>query len=77
MPKDTESLIAFLTGMAVDDGAVVIAPREDTFRGRQRDFLDDLRTAPAAISAKPGVNPYTEMLNRPGRWMFIWIPSQR
>lgn len=74
--RDTDQFLNFLINHAVGDGAIVIAPHKDPFRSRQRNFLDGIRNVPASISAPPGQNPFTEILAKDGRWMFVWIPER-
>lgn len=73
--RNTEEIVAFITGMMYDEKVVVISPHQDEFRRVERDFLDGIRRIPASISAPPGVNPYGAALGRPGRWMFVWVPE--
>ena len=75
MTQKTDELVRFLTGMAVQDGAVIISPHPDPFRPKERSFLDGIRTVPSSISSPPGLNPYTAVTRKPGRWMFVWIPD--
>lgn len=73
---NTMELMNFLIATAVDDGAVVIAPHRDPFRRRERDFLDGIRDVPSTIASPRGSNAFTEVLSKPGRWMFVWIPEK-
>lgn len=73
----TDELLRFLIGTAVDEGAVVIAPHMEPFRAKERNFLDGIRSVPSSISSPPGSNPFTTVLSRPGRWMFVWIPENQ
>lgn len=73
---NTAELMNFLINTAVDDGAVVIAPHVHPFRGRERDFLDGIRDIPARIQSPKGRDPFAEVLGKPGRWMFVWIPEK-
>jgi hypothetical protein len=71
-----DELLRFLTGVMVDEGTVIIEPRIEPFRAMQRNFLDGIRKCPARISVKPGTDPYTAVLDRPGRWLFVWVPEK-
>lgn len=65
----------WLAEMTVQEGGVVIAPRQEFFRKYERDFLDRLRTVPSSIVNPPGTNPYSMAMGKPGRWMMVWIPD--
>lgn len=73
---NTMELMNFLIASAVDDGAVVIAPHAQPFRRKERAFLDGIRDVPSTISSPRGSNAFTEVLRKPGRWMFVWIPEK-
>lgn len=67
----------WLAQMVVQEGGVVIAPKQDHFRVLERDFLDRLRRVPSGIVAPPGTNPFSMALGKPGSWMMVWIPDDR
>lgn len=71
----TDELLNYLIATSVGDGAVVIAPHREPFRFKERSFLDGIRSCPAHISAPAGVNPFTDIFGKKGRWMFVWIPE--
>lgn len=71
-----EDMLMFLRNMMLDEGTVIIQPHKEPFRPLERSFLDGIRKCPAAITAPPGVNPYSAALGRPGRWVFLWIPEK-
>lgn len=70
-------LFNWLRKMAVDEGAVTIAPHREPFANYQRTFLDGLRKIPATIEAPPGVNPYSVAMGKPGAWLMIWVPDEK
>lgn len=76
MSKRPEEVFGFFGRMMLDEGCVVISPKADAFRPRERDFVDGLRRVPADISAPPGVNPYSYALGRMGRWIIVWVPDK-
>ena len=71
-----KDLFEWLRTMAVQEGAVTIAPHPGPFRQYQRDFLDKLRHIPASITAPNGVNPYGAAMGKPGQWLMIWVPDE-
>ena len=73
---NTHELMNFLIATAVDDGAVVISPHREPFRRVEREFLDSIRHVPATISSPQGSNAFEQVLRKPGRWMFVWIPEK-
>jgi hypothetical protein len=76
MSDTAAEILGYMTKVMVDEGAVVIQPHPEPFRAKQRNFLDGIRSVPAAISAPAGTNPFTSVLDRPGRWLFVWIPDK-
>jgi len=74
MPK-SDDFFMLLRSMAVQEGAICIAPFPREFRRYERDFLDKLRHIPASISSPDGVNPYSMALGKPGKWLMVWIPD--
>lgn len=71
-----DEVVGFLTHVAVGDGAIIISPHAEPFRAVEKDFVDSLRHVASSISAPPGVNPYTAVTRRAGRWLFVWIPEK-
>ena len=74
-PNDTGQLLRWLTQMAVQDGAICIAPYPGPMAPKSRDFLEGLRRIPSAISAPPGENPYNRMLRDKGHFLIVWVPE--
>lgn len=73
--RDPEQIFRFFGKMMIDEGCVVIAPKQEPFMQYERSFLEGLRKVPADIEAPAGVNPYGAALGRRGRWMVVWIPE--
>jgi hypothetical protein len=71
----SEDFFRMLREMAIQEGAVCIAPHQSVFRRYERDYLEQLRRIPSSISAPQGQNPYAMALGHPGRWLMIWIPE--
>lgn len=72
---NSDDFFKWLRAMALQEGAVCIAPHQREFRRYERDFLDKLRHIPASITASPGQNPYAMAMGRAGKWLMIWIPD--
>jgi hypothetical protein len=71
-----DSFFQMLRKLAVDEGAICIAPHQREFRRYERDFLDRMRHIPSSISNPAGTNPYSMALGMPGRWLMVWIPDK-
>lgn len=72
---NSEDFFNWLRAMALQEGAITIAPHKEPFAHYERQFLDGLRKCPASISAPPGRDPYSMAMGKPGRWLMIWIPE--